>query len=174
MSDTPNNTPPEQASEQQASSAAAPADPASALRKDRDELFARLQRVSADYQNYMRRAERERLDDVERARGDVFKMLIPVIDHFDTALLKEPAGEEGKALYAGVKIVRDELLKVLKQSGVNRIETRPGDAFDPHLHEAMLRQPAQGVPADHITMMFQPGYSYLNRTLRPAKVAVAP
>lgn len=145
-----------------------------ALRKEKDELFARLQRLSADYQNYQKRSEQNRVDSVQLARGDLLRLLIPVLDHFDTALSQEPQSEDGRNLYQGVKIVRDELTKLLQQSGVERIEVKPGDAFDPHQHEALMRQPAEGVEPHHVSMVLQPGYVYRGRTLRPAKVAVAP
>lgn len=145
-----------------------------ALQEERDEMFARLARVSADYQNYQRRAEQNLADSVNFARGDTLKLFIPVLDHFDTALSREPKSDDGKALYEGVRIVRDELLKALQCAGVERIEVKPGEPFDPHRHEALMRHQAEGVEPHHVTMMMQPGYVYKNRTLRPAKVAVAP
>ena len=149
-------------------------DPMAALQAERDELYARLQRVSADYQNYIRRSQTESARSVDLARGDIAKNFIPVLDHFDNALSKEPETDEAKALYAGVKIVCDELLRVLNQLGVERIEVEVGDPFDPAIHEAMLRQPAEGVKPNHVSMFMQPGYRHGDRTLRPAKVAVAP
>jgi molecular chaperone GrpE len=151
-----------------------PDDPAAALQTERDELFARLQRVSADYQNYIRRAQQSQNEAVELARGDVARRFITVLDHFDNALAVEPAGEEARALYDGVKIVRDELLRVLGGVGVEPIEAAVGDPFDPAIHEAMMRQPADDVAPGCVSMIMQTGYRQGTRTLRPAKVAVAP
>jgi molecular chaperone GrpE len=145
-----------------------------ALQKERDGLFERLARVSADYQNYQRRMEQNLLDSINLARGDMLKQFIPVVDHFDTALSREPQSDDAKAIHEGVRIVRDELLKVLQCAGVERIDVKVGEAFDPHIHEAMMRHKAQGVAPHHVTMAMQPGYLYKGRTLRPAKVAVAP
>jgi molecular chaperone GrpE len=144
------------------------------LQKERDDFYNRLLRVSADYQNFQKRTEQNLADAVRLARGDVLKVFIPVLDHFDTALAHEAQSEDAKALYEGVRIVRDELLKAMQCAGVQRIEVKPGDPFDPHLHEALMRHKVPGVEANHITMMMQPGYVYHHRTLRPAKVAVAP
>jgi len=144
------------------------------MQREKDDLFARLQRVSADYQNYMRRAEQNLVDTVELARGDVLKRFVPLIDVFDQALGGEPSGDEAKALLDAARIVRDELLNVLNQSGVERIDVQVGDPFDPHLHEAMLQQPADGVEPQHVSLVLKPGYLYRKRTLRPAQVAVAP
>jgi molecular chaperone GrpE len=144
------------------------------LQQERDELFARLQRVSADYQNYMKRAQQNLADSIGLAKGDLAKQFIGVLDHFDNALSKEPEGEEARRLYDGVRIVRDELMKVLESIGVERIEVEPGEPFDPNIHEALLRQPAEGVEPGRVSALFQPGYRLGDRVLRPAKVAVAP
>jgi molecular chaperone GrpE len=71
-------------------------------------------------------------------------------------------------------MVREEMLKILEQLGVRRIDPEPGDRFDPHIHEAMMRQQAEGVEPNHVAQAFAPGYVYKHRTLRPAKVAVVP
>lgn len=154
--------------------AANPPDPAAELQAERDRLLDQLRRVSADYQNYTRRAATNLRDAIELERGDVLKAFVPVLDHFDNALAAEPKGDEARKLYEGVRIVRDELMKVLQQAGVERIDVQPGEPFDPHRHEALMRQPAEGVKPDHVSMCMQPGYAYGQRTLRPAKVAVAP
>ena len=148
--------------------------PMEALQRERDELLARLQRVSADYQNYMKRAEQHRANDVDMAKGDAMKDLVPVLDQFDRALEAEPSGDEAKGLYEGMRMVREEMLKILEQIGVRRIDPEPGDRFDPHIHEAMMRQPAEGIDPNHVAQPFVPGYVYKHRTLRPAKVAVVP
>ncbi|MHB1156295.1 MAG: nucleotide exchange factor GrpE [Phycisphaerales bacterium] len=145
-----------------------------ALQRERDELFARLQRVSADYANYIKRSTQNLSDGIEFAKGDLMRQLIPVLDHFENALGVEPASDDAKALRDGVKIVRDELLKALQMAGVEKIDANVGDAFDPTIHEAMLHQPAEGVKANGVSMVFSPGYRFGKRTLRPAKVAVAP
>ena len=138
-------------------------DPLAALEAERDELYSRLQRVSADYQNYIRRSQTESARSAELARGDIAKQFIPVLDHFDNALSKPPESDEAKALYAGVKMVCDELIRVLNQLGVERIEVEVGEPFDPAIHEAMLRQPAEGIAPNHVSMFMQPGYRHGER-----------
>ena len=142
------------------------------LENEKHELFSRLQRVSADYQNYVRRAEQNVIDAGEFARVEVFRRIVPVLDHFDTALGQQVAGEEAKSMATGMRIVRDELLKVMQQMGVERIDAKQGDDFDPHLHEALMQQPVEGLPANRIAQQLQPGYRYKHRIIRPAKVAV--
>ena len=67
-----------------------------------------------------------------------------------------------------------QFLQILERMGIQRIDAKPGQEFDPHLHEALLRQPAtDAVPSNHVTMQLQPGYVMGQRTVRPVKVAVA-
>lgn len=151
-----------------------PPDEWTALQNERDELYARLQRVSADYSNYMKRAQSNLNESLELSRGELIKQLLPVLDHFDNALGQHEPNEETQGLYDGMRIVRDELLRVLTNNGVQRIEPSVGEPFDPNQHEAMMRQPAEGVEPNHVSGVMQPGYTMGSRTLRAAKVAVAP
>jgi molecular chaperone GrpE len=149
-----------------------PIDPMAALQIERDELYGRLQRVSADYQNYMKRAERELADAIGFARGDQLRSFIPLLDVLEQATQTEPDSAEGQSVFEGFKIVRDEFAKVLENLGVERIEPKRGDAFDPHLHEAMMQQPDDELEPNQIAQALQPGYLFKGRTLRAAKVAV--
>lgn len=144
------------------------------LERERDELIDQVRRVTADYHNYIKRSDNQREQAMRFARGDLLAKFIPVLDHFDNALTQRAESQDAKALAQGLHIVRDELLKVLQQEGVARLEPEVGEAFNPEMHEALIRQPAEGVPANHITASLQPGYTYGDRTLRAAKVAVAP
>ena len=65
-------------------------------------------------------------------------------------------------------------MNALQRFGVQRIDARQGDAFDPNLHEALMRQEQEGVESDHVVMQMQPGYTIGEKTIRPAKVSVAP
>lgn len=153
---------------------AAAEDPTQILQKERDDLLGRLQRVSADYQNYMRRSQQFLQDEVERVRGDVLKLFIPILDDFDRALEAEPGDDAARALQGGMRIVRDNLLKTLEQAGVSVLPVQRGDDFDPHCHEALMRQPADDLKSHQVSAVLQAGYRYGSRTLRPAKVAVVP
>lgn len=152
-------------------------DPMIALEQERDQVLDQLRRVSADYQNYMKRSEERLVNMIEYAKGDLLRNFIPIIDHFDRALTSntnEGEAPEDNPHTQGIRIVRDEFLNVMKQAGVSRIEPEVGEPFNPEAHEAMLRQPAEGIAPNHISLALQPGYIYQNRVLRPAQVAVAP
>lgn len=130
-------------------------------------------RTIADYQT----AQRRSLENETRARAGgvalAARNVIPVVDHFDLALGQKSGMSVEKAV-EGLEMLRTELAKALEKSGVERIEPKPGDEFDPHQHEAVMRQPAKGVDRDQISQIFQPGYRLGETVLRPAKVALAP
>ncbi|MFO0893603.1 MAG: nucleotide exchange factor GrpE [Phycisphaerales bacterium] len=148
-------------------------DPLTRLAQDLKEAQESRLRVLADFQNYQRRS----LENESRAKvagvAGVVRNVIPVLEHFDVAL-GQGAAMSAEQAAAGVRMLQTELLKALEKSGVERIEPRPGDEFDPRQHEAVMRQPAEGVGADRVSMVFQAGYRLGETVLRPAKVAVAP
>jgi molecular chaperone GrpE len=95
------------------------------------------------------------------------------MDQFDHALLIDPHKTDSAALLEGVKIVRDTLMRSFEGFGIKRLEVEPGTEFNPMIHEAMMRQEVEGIETNHVTMQLQPGYLLKEKTLRPAKVAVA-
>jgi molecular chaperone GrpE len=144
-----------------------------ALEVEREEVHQRLLRVSADYQNYVRRAGQN----IQSARAeqlmDMARSLVVVLDHFDRALEIDPQSTSVQSLFDGMQIVRDELLRVLERFGVARLNVRPGDPFDPSLHEALMRQPTDEVPPGHVATQLQPGYVLGDKPVRAAQVTVA-
>ncbi len=144
-----------------------------ALRRERDELKDQLLRVTADYQNYVRRAAQHSQSAAEQKLIEVARALMTVLDHFDRALDVDAETTSATSMLEGMTMVRNELLQTLERFGVTRFEVAVGDEFDPNRHEAMMRQSVEGIEANHVTAQFQPGYALGDRTLRPAKVAVA-
>ena len=142
---------------------------------DRDREVAELNekylRTLADFQNFKRRSIENEAR--ERASGiaQVARSLVPVLDQFDLALA---ASGDAERLREGMKLIRQELLKVLSKSGIELIEPSLGDEFEPTMHEAVMRQAAEGVAPDAISMVLQPGYRLGEMVIRPAKVAIAP
>jgi molecular chaperone GrpE len=142
---------------------------------DRDREIAELNekylRTLADFQNFKRRS----LENEQRERSagiaQVARNLVPVLDQFDLALA---ASGDADSLREGMRLIRQELLKVLSKSGIESIEPAIGDEFAPAMHEAVMRQPAEGVAPDAISMVLQPGYRLGEMVIRPAKVAIAP
>jgi molecular chaperone GrpE len=148
--------------------AAAPDD---ALRRERDELYDRLLRVTAEFDNYRKRTERERRELSEAAGLDVIRDLLPVIDDLERALAV-PAEAGGERYREGVELIRRQLLDVVRRRGVEALDV-VGQMFDPEWHEAVGHDQANGRPDGEITAEFRRGYRIGSRLLRPAMVKVA-
>jgi molecular chaperone GrpE len=131
-------------------------------------------RAIADFQNLQRRTLEQEPRVRLGAAGGVVRQVIPVLDHFDRALAQDPSKMTVSAAIDGLRIVRSELIKALERSGVELIQPKPGDAFDPHRAEAIMQAPAAGVASGCVSQVLQPGYVLGDTVLRPAKVAVAP
>lgn len=142
------------------------------LQAERDDLESKLLRVSADYQNFARRAQQNVESAVQQKVMDVARGLVVVMDHFDRALEGQGQGESASVLQ-GVMMVHDELLATLKRFGVERLDVEPGTEFDPNRHEALMRQPSDKIESNHITIQLQPGYVLGDKVIRPAQVGVA-
>ncbi len=104
----------------------------------------------------------------------VVRSMLGVLDHFDLALEQDKSQLTVEQLLDGVRIVRDELVRVLDRFDVERIAPDTGDEFDPNLHQAVLQQTAEGVAPNHVVTVLQAGYTMGETVLRPAKVSVAP
>ena len=129
-----------------------------------------LQRVAADFDNYKKRALREREQLVARAAEHVVTQLLPVLDDLERALEAANEHEEAK-LEEGVRLVHRALADTLAKEGLTEIPT--DGAFDPHVHEALLAQPADGAETGAVLQVLQKGYRLGDRVLRPARVIVA-
>jgi molecular chaperone GrpE len=140
-----------------------------ALQAERDELFGRLQRLAAEFDNYRKRNARENAALTERANERVVKELIPILDDLGRALEAASQHEEAK-LEEGVRLVHRSLADVLKKEGLAEIET--DGKFDPHVHEALLSQPSEAEEGSVIEVV-QKGYKLGDKVLRPARVVVA-
>ena len=146
---------------------------AGALQAEIDSLKSRLLRATADYQNQARRASQDVSQAREQQLFEVAKGLVGILDLFDQALAVDPKKVTAESLQQGVEMVRSEFIKLLDRFNIQRIEANPGDEFDPKRHEALMRQPAEGVEPNRIAVQLQPGYTLGERTVRPVKVSVA-
>ncbi|MDX2148654.1 MAG: nucleotide exchange factor GrpE [Planctomycetota bacterium] len=144
------------------------------LRRELAEANGRYQRALADYHNYHRRALQNEIVAKQQGAGGVVKSVVGVIDHFDVALAQDLAKVDAQQIVAGVRLIRDELLKALQSHGVRLLAPGANDEFEPGKHEAVTQMTADGVEAGRIVATFQAGYQLGDHVLRPAKVAVAP
>jgi molecular chaperone GrpE len=141
------------------------------LRKEKDELFAQLQRVSADYANYQKRVPKQISDSIGYEKERVIKTILPVLDNFEHTLQNADSVEDDNVLVKGIRIVYDQLLDILKSHNVEQIEAQ-GEKFDPAVHQAMTQR-AEPDEEDNIVLEeFQKGYRLNGRVIRPSKVIV--
>jgi molecular chaperone GrpE len=140
-----------------------------ALQAERDELFDRLQRLAAEFDNYRKRNARDSAALIERANERLVKELLPILDDLGRALDAAEEHEEVK-LEEGVRLVHRALADLLAKEGLAEIDT--DGKFDPHVHEALLSQPSNAEEGSVIEVV-QKGYKLGDKVLRPARVVVA-
>ena len=123
-----------------------------------------LQRLQAEYANYRKRIERDRLVAHEMAIGAVLTELLALLDAVDLA---EQHGE----VTGGFKAVSDQLNAITSRIGLEKYGSE-GEAFDPQIHEALMHETSVDVAVPTASKILQPGYKYKERILRPARVSV--
>lgn len=123
-----------------------------------------LQRLQAEYANYRKRIERDRLVAHEMAIGAVLTELLALLDAVDLA---EQHGE----VTGGFKAVADQLNSITSRIGLEKYGSE-GEAFDPQIHEALMHETSADVAVATASKILQPGYKYKERILRPARVSV--
>lgn len=142
------------------------------IKAERNMLYERLARATADFKNSQRRLEQDLEQRTQYANSSLIKSLLPVIDNFERALAVDPAKTDTASVLKGLQIVHDQLMSVLRQQNVEEIAPTAGTAFDPGRHEALMQQEATyAVPT--VVQLLQKGYALHGRTLRPAQVAVS-
>ena len=141
------------------------------LTADLEELRQTLLRRQADFDNYRKRIEKERFEESKRATARVIEGLIPVIDGFEHALAAHREAEYDN-YRKGFELIYKQLLDSVTKLGVERIDP-VGKSFDPHLHQAVDRAETTEHEDGTILQVFQPGYVFHGRVLRPAMVRVA-
>ena len=130
----------------------------------------RLLRLAADFDNYKKRAAREREEYVRLANERLLKELLPILDDLERALQAAEQHEEAQ-LEEGVALVHKSLVSLLERNGVSEIAA--DGKFDPHVHEALLAQPAEDKEQGDVVDVLQKGYKLGDRVVRPARVIVA-
>ncbi len=143
----------------------------SKLTADLEDLRQTLLRRQADFDNYRKRIEKERFEDAKRATARLVEGLIPVIDGFEHALAAHREAEY-ETYRKGFELIYKQLLDHLAKLGVERLDP-VGKPFDPHLHQAVDRAETKDLDDGTILQVFQPGYVFHGRVLRPAMVRVA-
>jgi molecular chaperone GrpE len=148
-----------------------------------DENWDRLLRTTADFDNFKKRAAREKTESAQYANFSLLQKLLPVLDNFDMALAAAQSATSGNAgaatdggglasLRSGVLMVQQQLKSALADSGLEEIDAS-GKPFDPNFHEAISQQESSTIPEGHVLQQLRKGYRLKDRLLRPATVIVA-
>jgi molecular chaperone GrpE len=161
---------------------------------DSQEIYAKMQAVEsenrnlkdtllrkmAEFDNLRKRLEKERDEAIKYANFKFAKDLLVVCDNFDRVMKNSDMIDENlkndeklKAFFEGVKLCDKELLSVFGKHGIARIEVKGGGIFDPQYHQAVCEVDAAGVSPGAVAEVFQAGYMYRDRLLRPSTVSVA-
>ena len=141
------------------------------LQADLDRFRDLALRSQADFENYKKRAAREKEEAIKYANSSLLEKLVAIVDNFELGL--EAAKGEGEAspVYSGMTLVMKQLNDFLAENGLQPIEAE-GKKFDPNLHEAIAHHPSD-FPEETVIRQTRRGYRFKDRLLRPAKVVVS-
>jgi molecular chaperone GrpE len=141
------------------------------LETEKQELFEKLQRVSADYANYQKRTPKQIADSVAYEKKAIIRSLLPSLDNFAHALAGAQNTDGLEAVVKGIKLVFEHMLDALKAHGVEQIMAA-GTQFDPSFHEAVQMRCEEDKEDNIVLEDFQTGYTLNGQVIRPSKVIV--
>jgi molecular chaperone GrpE len=141
------------------------------LQKEKDELFGKLQRVSADYINFQKRVPKQIADTIAYEKEKIIKTLLPALDNFEHTLQNTHSAENTDVLVKGIRIIYDQMLDILRTHGVEHIKAL-GEKFDPVLHEVIMQKVEPEKEENIVLEEFQKGYKLNGRVIRPSRVIV--
>ena len=137
-----------------------------------EEYLDGWQRSRAEFANYKKRIQKENLDIRQTARGEVIKIYLDVLDDLERALQKKPGDSGAQDWVAGIEIIYQKLKARLEAEGIRPMNAL-GMEFDPHVHEALMKEETEDYPSGTVIEVMQEGYWIGDRVLRPALVRVA-
>ncbi len=141
-----------------------------------EEYWDRLLRQTADFDNYKKRAAREKTDAIKYANEGVLQKLIPILDNFEMALAAvsndKATNASAQSLQQGVSMIHSQLRNALLDAGLEEIDAT-NQVFDPNLHEAVSQKETNEVPDGNVVQQMRKGYKFRERLVRPASVVVA-
>jgi len=142
------------------------------MKDKRDEYLAMAQRAQADLENYRKRMQREMETLKRESLGAFLREFLGAYDDLDRALAEGEKKQEYQVFHDGVRLVRENLWKVMEKAGVKAIPAA-GQRFDPAVHEALTSVPSAAHEPNTVLEVFQPGYLLDDFVLRPARVIVS-
>jgi len=151
-----------------------------ALEKEIESLKTELEdqkdsylRAHADFDNYKKRVKRDAARSYQDAMSSALKIFLSVSDDIERALKNPPKENEISSWINGIELIHQKLMGQMKNQGVERMNVKPGDQFDPNMHEAITQEEHPEYEDGQIIDVVQPGYQISDRVIRPAMVRVA-
>jgi len=154
-----------------AATGAEPEDPLAGLQADLDRFRDLALRSQAAFENYKKRAAREKEDAVKYANSSLLQRLVSILDNFELGLAAAKTESSQSPIYSGMVLVQKQLNDLLEENGLHAIEAE-GKKFDPNLHEAIAHE-ASDSPEETVIRQARRGYRFKDRLLRPARVIVS-
>jgi molecular chaperone GrpE len=140
-----------------------------------EEYWDRLLRQTADFDNFKKRAAREKTDAIKYANEGLLQKLLPILDNFEMALAAVNSGggaASAQSLQQGVSMIHSQLRNAMLEAGLEEIDAS-NQVFDPNLHEAVSQKETSEVPEGNVVQQMRKGYKFRDRLVRPASVVVA-
>jgi molecular chaperone GrpE len=150
----------------------APEDDSDGLQADLDRFRDLALRSQADFENYKKRAAREKEEAIKYANSSLLEKLIAIVDNFELGLEAARAEGEKSPIFSGMSMVFKQLMDFLADSGLQPINAT-GEKFDPNLHEAIAHEPSNEFPEGTVIRQTRRGYKMKDRLLRPSSVVVS-
>jgi molecular chaperone GrpE len=156
----------------EAAESAQPEDDFEGLQADLDRFRDLALRSQADFENYKKRAAREKEEAIKYANSSLLEKLIAIVDNFELGLEAARAEGEKSPIFSGMSMVLKQLSDFLRENGLEPIDAT-GKKFDPNLHEAIAREPSDELPEGTVIRQMRRGYKMKDRLLRPSSVVVS-
>ncbi|SEP90495.1 nucleotide exchange factor GrpE [Piscibacillus halophilus] len=141
------------------------------LETEKEELKNKFLRTQADFDNFRRRTQKERENDLKYKSQELVTEILPVLDNFERALQTEVNDEGSQSFVEGMKMVYNQLHQALGKAGVEEIQAEK-EEFDPNLHQAVMQVQEEGYESNQVVEVLQKGYKLKDRVIRPAMVKV--
>lgn len=143
-----------------------------ALKRERDDLFDRLLRKQAEFENVKKRMDREKSEFMQFASADLMKELLNALDSFDLAIRNAAADKGAANMLRGFELIHKQIQDTLARFGLKPLEAK-GKKFDPNFHQAVATKPTNEVEENTVIEEMRKGYTLNGRLLRPAMVSVS-
>ncbi|HLH29990.1 MAG TPA: nucleotide exchange factor GrpE [Terriglobia bacterium] len=142
------------------------------LKRERDDLFDRLLRKQAEFENFKKRMDREKSEYVQFASAELMKELLNALDSFDLAIRNAAADKAGHNMLRGFELIYKQIQDTMTRFGLKPLEAK-GKPFDPNFHQAVSTKPVKDVEENTVIEEMRKGYTLNGRLLRPAMVTVS-